>query len=176
MEKRALSPTYNIGEHTKLVNLRNMSSDANILREQHQFIRDDDEDRANFDGSWELRMARKYYDKLFKEYAIADLTRYEEGKIGLRWRVENEVVIGKGQYICGNKPCNETDDLHSYEVPFRYLESGVLKTELVKVRTCPECSVKLFFKSSSAISRLKNKCDSTEETSSRPKKRKKSRS
>ena len=27
--------------------------------------------------SWETRMARRYYAKLFKEYAIADLSRYK---------------------------------------------------------------------------------------------------
>ena len=36
------------------------------------------------------------YDKLFKEFAIADLSRYKEKKIGLRWRTEREVVCGKG--------------------------------------------------------------------------------
>jgi hypothetical protein len=39
----------------------------------------------------------RYYSKLFKEYCIADLSRYKERKIGMRWRVEKEVVVGKGQ-------------------------------------------------------------------------------
>ena len=42
-------------------------TDADILREEHRFIRSDEEDAV---ASWEKRMARKYYDKLFKEYAI----------------------------------------------------------------------------------------------------------
>jgi protein FRA10AC1 len=33
--------------------------------------------------------------QLFKEYALADMSRYKEGKIGLRWRTEREVIAGK---------------------------------------------------------------------------------
>jgi protein FRA10AC1 len=32
---------------------------------------------------------------LFKEYVLADMSRYEEGKVGLRWRTEKEVIEGK---------------------------------------------------------------------------------
>jgi protein FRA10AC1 len=31
-------------------------------------------------------MAKKYYSKLYKEYALVDLSRYETGQIGCRWR------------------------------------------------------------------------------------------
>lgn len=41
--------------------------------------------------SWESRLARRYYDKLFKEFAIVDLSRASEGKVGMRWRTEEEV-------------------------------------------------------------------------------------
>ena len=58
---------------------------------------------------WARRIAKRYYDKLFKEYALADLSRYKEGKIGFRWRTEAEVIRGKGQFICGNKRCNESE-------------------------------------------------------------------
>ena len=30
----------------------------------------------------EKKLAKKYYDKLFKEYCIADLSRYKENKVG----------------------------------------------------------------------------------------------
>lgn len=30
----------------------------------------------------EKELAKKYYDKLFKEYCIADLSRYKENKVG----------------------------------------------------------------------------------------------
>lgn len=41
--------------------------------------------------------------KLFREYAVADLSRYKEGKVGLRWRTQQEVVNGAGQFECGAK-------------------------------------------------------------------------
>ncbi|RRT74829.1 hypothetical protein B296_00031888, partial [Ensete ventricosum] len=57
-------------------------------------------------------------------------------QIGLRWRTEKEVVSGKGQFICGNKKCNEKDGLGSYEVNFSYLEAGENKQALVKLVAC----------------------------------------
>lgn len=54
-------------------------------------------DEADSDISWEQRIAKRYYDKLFKEYAICELKRYKEGKIAMRWRTENEVIVGKGK-------------------------------------------------------------------------------
>jgi protein FRA10AC1 len=120
--------------------------DIDALRRNHQFVRDDTEDEKLLSKSWEVRMARKYYNRLFKEYAVGDFSRYKEGKIGLRWRVEREVMSGKGQFTCGSLSCSETDHLNSYEVPFRYSEGGAIKTELVKIRLCEECAIKLFYK------------------------------
>ena len=40
----------------------------------------------------QVRMALKYYQRLCKEYAICDLSRYREGAVGLRWRTEREVL------------------------------------------------------------------------------------
>lgn len=88
-------------------------------------------------------MAKKYYAKLFKEYAIADLSRYKESKVGLRWRTEQEVVIGKGQFACGAKGCDERRALASYEVHFAYKEAGEHKQALVKVRLCPKHAMQL---------------------------------
>ena len=48
-----------------------------------------------------MRLARRYYSKLFREFCIADLSRHKEGRVGLRWRTQREVVAGKGQFICG---------------------------------------------------------------------------
>ena len=50
--------------------------------------------------SWEQRLAIRYYNRLFKEYALVDLTSYKVNKIGIRWRTEKEVVDGKGQFTC----------------------------------------------------------------------------
>ena len=40
---------------------------------------------------------------------------------------------GKGQFICGNKKCNEDEGLRSWEVNFAYMEHGEKKNALVKL-------------------------------------------
>ena len=45
-------------------------------------------------------------------YMMATLLCY----VGMRWRTEKEVVVGKGQFICGAKGCDEKAGLCSYEV------------------------------------------------------------
>ncbi|XP_051925443.1 protein FRA10AC1 isoform X1 [Hippocampus zosterae] len=118
----------------------NDKTDSDVLRENHRFLwRDEDEE----DMTWEKELAKKYYDKLFKEYCIADLSRYKENKFGFRWRTESEVVSGKGQFLCGNKRCEKQDGLKSWEVNFAYVEQGEKRNALVKLRLCPECSYKL---------------------------------
>jgi len=102
-----------------------------------------DDDASNSTERWEKELAKKYYEKLFKEYAIADLSRFKEHKVGLRWRVEKEVVSGKGQFICGGKGCEAKEALQSFEVNFVYVEQEARKNALVKVRLCPSCAQKL---------------------------------
>src|SRR5262245_27924048 len=74
------------GDRLKLPE-QNSITDADLLQREHRFIRNEDDDR-DLQSSQAKRMALKYYQKLFKEYAIADLSRYKEGKAGLRWRTE----------------------------------------------------------------------------------------
>ena len=73
------------------------------------------------------RLAARYYNKLLKEYALCDLSRYREGKIGLRWRTEQELLVGKGQFACAALHCMWTENLASYELPFQYAEKGEQK-------------------------------------------------
>ena len=119
------------------------ASDRLVLEQKHQFVRDDEVDAGNA-GDWGVRMAAKSYRQLFKEYAIVDLSQFAAGHVGMRWRIEKEVLSGKGQTICGNKVCVSAVELHSYEIPFAYEEHGEHKHELVKVRVCLECARKLF--------------------------------
>ena len=99
------------------------STDLSIMAKKYRFIRSAQDDAATESSSdWEARMASKYYRRLFKEYALVDLSRYRDGKIGMRWRVEKEVVSGKGQFVCANLACNKQDMLSSYEVNFGYVE------------------------------------------------------
>lgn len=121
---------------------RDKSKDKNdytVLQENHKFLWDDDKKPL----SWEQQLAKRYYDKLFKEYCIADLSRFEDKKIALRWRIEKEVKSGKGQFVCGNKHCSDSELLCSWEINFAYVEENVKKNALVKIRLCPDCSIKL---------------------------------
>jgi protein FRA10AC1 len=55
-------------------------------------------------------------------------------KVALRWRIEAEVVSGRGQFSCGNKACGNSEQLRTWEVNFAYSERGEKKNALVKVR------------------------------------------
>lgn len=128
-------------ELVKKSKVTSMKSDLTILREHHRFLWDhDDKD------SWELRLARRYYDRLFKEYVICDLTGYPKGQVGFRWRTQSEVLNGRGQFSCANKFCSSKDDLKSYEVDFKYSEAKCQKRALVKVRLCQDCAFKLHYR------------------------------
>lgn len=52
-------------------------TDLDVIRENHKFLWEDDE----VADTWEKQLAKKYYDKLFKEYCICDLSRYKENKV-----------------------------------------------------------------------------------------------
>ncbi|XP_015262117.1 PREDICTED: protein FRA10AC1 [Gekko japonicus] len=140
----------------------NDKTDLDIVRENHRFVwREEDE----VDMTWEKRLSKKYYDKLFKEYCIADLTKYKENKFGFRWRHEKEVISGKGQFFCGSKHCDEKEGLKSWEVNFGYVEQGEKKNALVKLRLCPECSYKLNFHHRRKEVKPKKKRASSEQSS-----------
>lgn len=109
-------------------------TDLDALREGYRFLRTAADDAG---GGWEARLARRYYDRLYREYAIADLSRIEQGALGLRWRTQRELVAGTGQFTCGAKGCNELRGLASFEVPFAYDEAGARQRALVKLRLCP---------------------------------------
>lgn len=66
-----------------------VKTDQDALREGYRFIRTEEDD---MDASWEQRLVKRYYDKLFKEYCIADMSKYKTGKVcdlpgrGKRWK------------------------------------------------------------------------------------------
>ncbi|XP_035893222.1 protein FRA10AC1 homolog isoform X2 [Anopheles stephensi] len=128
-------------------------TDHDVVRENHRFLWDEETV-----DSWEKQLAKKYYDKLFKEYCISDLSRYKENKVAMRWRIEKEVVVGKGQFVCGDRHCEERTGLRSWEVNFGYQEHGQKRNALVKLRLCPTCSDKLNYRSKKReIKRLKKR-------------------
>jgi len=120
--------------------------DIDLARENHRFLWEDEEGEeiSLKDLQWEQRIAKKYWDKLFKEYAICDLTFYKKNRVAFRWRTEKEVISGKGQFECAQKKiCSEKDGLRTWEVNFGYVEENIKKFALVKVRLCATCSAKL---------------------------------
>jgi len=133
---------YYPGATAKLVrDTSNDKRDIDVIKDHHRFLWDE----KDVDDSWEVQLAKRYYDKLFKEYCIIDLSRYKENQFGMRWRLEREVVVGKGQFVCANKKCEERNKLRTWEVNFGYIEAGTKKNALVKCRLCFECSYKLNF-------------------------------
>lgn len=118
---------------TKLLQERDRSkwkTDKDVIIENMKFIWNEDEVPA----TWEERLAKRYYDKLFREYCICDLSRYKENKIANRFRIEKEIVAGKGQFVCGEKACKEETGLRTWEVNFAYVEASQRKNALVKIR------------------------------------------
>lgn len=85
-------------------------SDLDVIRENFQFIREDGSDPMEGPGSaavgplllfllggsvvddrslrLQAALSKRYYDRLYREYALADLSRYKLGQVGLRWRTE----------------------------------------------------------------------------------------
>lgn len=130
---RMLDGLVSLDYHQELMRARQpkagptgLRTDVDSLREHHQFLRED----GGFvpdDAPAAERLAARYYQKLLKEYALCDLSRYREGKVGMRWRSEKEVVSGKGHLECGAIGCTKRDGLVSYEVPFTYRERGEQK-------------------------------------------------
>ena len=149
-------------------------TDFDIIQENHQFIWDEEDNESG--ETWGKRLAKKYYDKLFKEYCISDLSRYKQNQFAMRWRTENEVHIGKGQFTCGAKKCDERKGLKSWEVNFAYVEHGEKKNTLIKLRLCPDCSYMLNYHKKHKQLKKKHKKEKKKrkgKKKKKPKKRKK---
>ena len=64
-------------------------SDYDELSKAYKFVIEDNDpgsDRPKRDARWQDRMVRKYHQHLYKTHVIADLSRYDTSRIGLRWR------------------------------------------------------------------------------------------
>ncbi|KAF9000651.1 folate-sensitive fragile site protein Fra10Ac1-domain-containing protein [Cyathus striatus] len=120
-----------------------------------RFLREDD-DVAPSISSWEEQLAAKYYNNLYREFALCNLKHYKTGNFALRWRTEEEVLSGAGETTCGNTRCRYHDPprrpgdvmpkLTTLELPFTYEEHGEHKYALVKVVLCGKCVDKLMWK------------------------------
>ena len=52
-------------------------TDLDVIKENHQFLWEEDDPI----DTWGKQLAKKYHDKLFKEYCICDLRKYKENKV-----------------------------------------------------------------------------------------------
>eukprot|EP00056_Hartaetosiga_gracilis_P007310 m.106696 g.106696 ORF g.106696 m.106696 type:complete len:251 (-) comp12678_c1_seq2:186-938(-) len=118
-------------------------NDFDVIAEENRFVWDK-EDEHNM--TKEKQMAKTFHDKLYKEYVIINLSRYKTGQFGMRWRTEDEVLVGKGEHQCGSTKCEKREKLQTWEVVFKYKERGRDKSDLVKVRLCPKCSKRLNYR------------------------------
>lgn len=55
-----------------------------IYHRTSRFLREEGGEDANAD-QWGEKMAKKYYDNLFREYAVCDLKHYKSGNVRSLW-------------------------------------------------------------------------------------------
>lgn len=132
-------------------------TERDILEAHHRFLREDSPSATPTDE--ERALAKRYYDKLYKDTAVVELGRWRERLVALRWRTREEVLAGKGERVCARLGCErgaedeneEGEDggtgrrksLREFEMNFEYREEGRTKNALVKVRVCRRCAKKL---------------------------------
>lgn len=117
-------------------------SDYEELKKSYKFIIDDDaeeEETSKSDptSSWKDRMVQTYHRHLYKTHVIADLTQYKTSRIGLRWRTEEEVIIGKGVDTCGNKHCPSYDMAEDGNVSISQSLVAQAALKVYNDTTCP---------------------------------------
>lgn len=125
-------------------------TELDVLLAHHKFLHPST--ASHTDAAWEDQLAFKYYESLFREFALVNLKKYKSGKVALRWRTEDEVLQGTGERSCASLRCeyhqipppaaededeDENDDparqeeirsrvgveLFEYQVPFTYTEN-----------------------------------------------------
>lgn len=127
-------------------------SDYEMLKQKYNFIHDASKEKNS--------VLQNYYNSICKKYVVCDLSKYKTGMIGLRWRTKREIEKGQGHFTCASIGCSQTK-LNNYEFRFRYIEEGIQKETLVKVRVCKDCAYKLHYRQINAYleQKKKNKTD-----------------
>ena len=57
------------------------ATEFDILRASHKFLRQDEDHAEARNASWNDQLAQKYYDNLFREFAVCDLKHYKSGNV-----------------------------------------------------------------------------------------------
>ncbi|XP_066977728.1 protein FRA10AC1 homolog isoform X2 [Macrobrachium rosenbergii] len=76
--------------------------DIDVIRENHRFLWDE----KDTPDTWECQLAKKYFDKLFKEYCICDLSRYKENKDCAVIALTKLIIIISGRKLQRNLNSN----------------------------------------------------------------------
>ena len=135
-------------------------TDQEALRRKLRFVRRTTDPDPDADDRL-VQAAKAFEAQLFREYALADLGRYQNQQIGLRWRTARECQAGKGETSCGALDCAATEKLSRLELPFTYREEGTKLTTLVKVTMCPSCAEKVAFIAKKQRKKKKRRKEST---------------
>ncbi len=56
-------------------------TEREILEDNHRFLRDEGQEDSSIDRNQEKELARRYYDSLFREFALIDLSRWREKQV-----------------------------------------------------------------------------------------------
>ncbi|XP_059174427.1 protein FRA10AC1 homolog [Physella acuta] len=126
--------------------------DADVIKDNHQFLWEEDDPVDSWLRHITSTILSLHLPSCLSIYHPVSIyhVKYHIGltscfllQVGMRWRTQQEVVDGIGQFACGNKKCREREGLRSWEVNFGYMEAGLKKNALIKLRLCPDCSYKL---------------------------------
>ena len=60
------------------------ATEFDILKASHKFLRQDDQPAQSHNTSWNDQLAEKYYDNLFREFAVCDLKHYKSGNVPIQ--------------------------------------------------------------------------------------------
>lgn len=69
-------------------------TEFDILKASHKFLREDEDPGAH--NSWNDQLAQKYYDSLFREFAVCDLKHYKSGNVWLfhsLFHIANAILV-----------------------------------------------------------------------------------
>jgi len=67
--------------HPKPSSSTSFATEFDILRASHKFLREDQDAAEPQNASWDDQLAQKYYDTLFREFAVCDLKHYKSGNV-----------------------------------------------------------------------------------------------
>ena len=57
------------------------ATEFDILKASHKFLRQDEDNGQAHNATWNDQLAQKYYDNLFREFAVCDLKHYKSGNV-----------------------------------------------------------------------------------------------